>query len=470
MTVRRVRVSEWRQRYRQALLERTAEFDIDNGFIPDVLINPTSFVLDNQNETINYLYSLVTLNDSVALDIADVEQFVSVNDVFINEGSRSTVDLTVIRFTVPLTDLTIPRGFPFIAYENGNSAIYFVSTREITLPVANAANYFNPNRGRYEINVPAISLGRGPDVQVGPGAINAFGRILSGFDEVINISPSTPSLTLDDVDSLIRKFRLSVIGQDRSTPNGVSKYIRNNFSNVSQTLSVYGKNNPRADTEPGAVDQYILGRLERTQTDFFTYTGESLISMKVQPLISVTSVSSGGTTYVEGEDYEVVFDESFNRGSVRASSGIRFTGRGTQPSVGSTLSVTYVYDDLTRIIQSDFENNPTLVYPGRDLLVKQSEEVPIVLNADLFIFGGFNFDFIRQSVENSLISFFTDLRLGEPVQISDIQQVVRGIAGVDNFIINRISRIEDSSGQSDIELNEFEYASLDAGNITLVQG
>lgn len=470
MTVRRVRASEWRQRYREALLQRTTNFDIDNGFIPDVIIDPTSVVLDNQNETINYLYSLITLDNGVNLDIEDVEQFVSVNDIFVNEGTRSTVELTLIRFTNPLTDLRIPRGFPFAAYNDGSSAIFYVSTREVTLPVANSSNYFNADRERYEIRVPAISLGRGPETQVGPGAINAFVRPLNGFDEVTNRTSSSPSVTEDNVESLIRRFRLSVIGQDRSTPFGVSKYIRNNFQNVTQTLSVYGENNPRADTEPGAVDQYIIGRIEQTATDFKTYTGESPIILDAQPVISVTEVRSGSTIYTEGVDYQVLFDETLNRGSIRAQTSIQFTGRGATPAINDIVSVSYVYDILVRNIQRGFENNKALVYPGRDLLVKQSDQVEIVLNADLFVFGGLTFSSVRNAVEVAIISFFDELGLGEPVELSDIQQVVRGVPGVDNFIINRISRIENASGQSDIELEFFEYARLSSGNLVLNQG
>jgi len=470
MTVRRVRVSEWRNRYRSALLQRTTDFDIDNGFIPDVLVDPTAAVLDNQNETINYLYSLVTLDTAINLDIEDVEQFVSVNDIFASEGTRSSVQLTLIRYTNPLNDLTIPRGFPFAALNSGSSAIFFVSTREVILPVANAANYFKSSRQRYEIQVPAISVSNGPQTQVGPNSITTFIRPLVGFDEVTNLTPSSPSVPVDDVGSLVRRFRLSVIGQDRSTPFGVSKYIRNNFQNVTQTLSVYGENNPRADTEPGAVDQYIIGRIEQTSTDFKVYLGESPIILNVQPVISVTEVRSGSTTYTEGVDYRVLFDETFNRGSIRAQTSIQFTGRGSTPSINDTVTISYVYDSLVRDIQRRFENDKVLVYPGRDLLVKQSDQVDIVLNADLFIFGGLSFNSVRNAVEVAIISFFDELGLGEPVELSDIQQVVRGVPGVDNFIINRISRIENASGQSDIALEFFEYARLSSGNLTLNQG
>lgn len=470
MTVRRVRSPEWRTRYREALLERTTEFDIDNGFIPDVIIDPTSVVLDNQNETINYLYSLITLDTGINLDIEDVEQFVSINDVFVNDGTRSTVELTLIRYTNPQSSLVIPRGFPFAALNSGSSSVFFVTTRQVTLPLATASNYFNARRERYEIRVPAISVSRGPETQVGPNSITTFLRPLNGFDEVTNQVASSPTVAADNVDSLIRRFRLSVIGQDRSTPFGVSKYIRNNFPSVSQTLSVYGENNPRADSEPGAVDQYIIGRIEQSATDFKTYTGESPLVLDVQPVISVTEVRSGSTIYTEGTDYQVIFDESFNKGSIRAATYIQFTGRGATPAINDTVTVSYVYDTLVRDIQRNFENNKALVYPGRDLLLKQSDQVEIVLNANLFVFGGLDFTSVRNAVEVAVINFFDNLGLGEPVELSDIQQVVRGVSGVDNFIINRISRIENASGQSDIELEFFEYARLSSSNLILNQG
>lgn len=470
MTVRRIRVSEWRNRYRSALLERTTDFDIDNGFIPDVIIDPTSAVLDNQNETINYLYSLMTLDQSVNLDLDDVEQFVSVNDIFANDGTRSTVELTFYRFSVPTQTLVIPRGTSVAALNAGSSSIFFVTTREVNLPISNSSNYFNSTRERYEIKVPAISIERGPETQVASNSINTIIRTLKGFDGVINFTPSSPTVGADTVDSLIERFKLSVIGQDRSTPNGVSKYIRNNFQTVSQTLSVYGKNNPRANTEPGAVDQYIIGRIEQSSTDFITYTGESPLVLAAQPVISVSEVRSGSVTYVEGVDYQVIFDESFNRGSIRAKTYIQFTGRGAEPAEGDIVSVSYIYDTLTRNIQRTFETDATLIYPGRDLLIKQSDQVEIVLVADLFVFGGFDFETIRNAVEVALIDFFDSFTLGDPVELSDVQQVVRGVPGVDNFIINRISRIENASGQSDITLEFFEYARLSSGNLTLNQG
>lgn len=470
MVVRRVRNSEWITRYRQALLERTTEFDIDNGFIPDIIINPTAEVLDNQNETINYLYALLTLDESVSLDIDDVAQFVSINDIIPSEGTRSTVELTLIRYTNPRNDLFIPRGHPFAALSNGSSSIYFVTTRDVTLPLANASNYFNSFRERYEIRVPAISVERGEETEVGPNTITSFVRPLSGFDEVTNATGSSPTVDADTVTSLIRRFRLSVIGQDRATPYGVSKYIRNNFPTVTQTLAVFGENNERADTEPGAHDQYIIGRIEQSQTDFFEYTGEVPLTMTVQPVISVSEVRSGSTIYSEGVDYQVLFDETFNRGSIRAQTAIQFTGRGASPAEGEIVTVSYIYDILVRDIQRAFENNPSLFYPGRDLLLKQSDEIDIVLSANLFISGGYDFNTVRDAVETVLINFFDSLTLGDPVELSDIQQVVRGIVGVDNFIINRLSRVGDASGQSDLQMEFFEYARLDPGNLILNQG
>lgn len=470
MVIRRVRLNEWRSLYRQAILERTRNWNIDNGAIPDLIITPTSSVLDNQNETINYLYDLITLDESANLDLDDVEQFVSVNDIFSNDGTRSTVNLTVIRFSPPTRDLTIPRGTPFAALNSGVSAVFFVSTREVTLPFETAENFFNADNNRYEINVPVISVDRGPDTQVGPNSITSFVRDLNGFDSVTNLQPSSATAGADTTSSLIRRYRLSVIGQDRSTPNGISKYIRNNFQNVTQTLSVFGQDNERAAAEPGAVDQYIIGKIEQRQQDIITYPGETAIVLSAQPVLSISSVRSDTNTYTEGVDYQIVSDQSLNKGSIRASTAIQFTGRGLSPGVGDTLFISYTYDTLVRNIQREFENNETLSYPGRDLLVKQSDEVSVVIISELFTLGGVSFDAVRVAVETALIDYFNGLGLGEPVEISDIQKVVRGVPGVDNFVPSRVSRETDASGLSDIELEFFEYARLSSSNLIIDQG
>jgi hypothetical protein len=324
------------------------------------------------------------------------------------------------------------------------------------------------------VRVRAISLTTGTNSAVGPNRITRPLRPLSGFQRVYNEEAATGARDIYTNTELAELYTLALSGRQLSTPNGAKFYAQSSFSSIDDINVVYGADSliQRASTEAGAVDVFVLGEVRTTGVDTLFYLGPSqLHPVSLAPLVEVSSVVlNPSTTLVEGVDYEVYRDSAGYGGSIRARDGIRFLSSSATLSgaaVGtSTVTITYVYNDLIRTLQTDDER-PEVHVLGSDKLYRQAVTVDTFLAARLVPVAGFDFTAVRNLVELQLENFFNELELGDDVEISDIQQRVRQLSGVDNFIVTRLSRDALVSGANDVIIAGNEKARLLTSNLTI---
>lgn len=474
MPIDRITAAQFESQLRTAITDRTNTHDTAYGPVKDIVIAAPAQVFESQNDRIRQVSLLLSLVNSDEFTDDDLDDFVFNEGLVRIEGSRATGVLVFSMATAPTIDAVVPRGFPVASQPDATSgsAITFVATEARTLPSATASSYFNLLTGRYELEVPVEALVEGSTGLIGAGRITRPLQPLGLFSAVTNTAATQGGRDRETNEELIERYLLAILGRELATSTGVERYARDNFPDVEDVLTVYGGNEllTRAAEEAGAVDAYIIGGAAAAQTDNLTFLGVGqLHALSIAPLVQVNTVTraSPAATYVEGTDYEVVFDDSGNEGSQRATDGIRFLVTSpTPPTPGQTITITYTYNNLIRSLQAGFELDDTFVH-GRDLLFKQAEQVDIILEASLRVTAGFNTSAVQTLVETAVLDFINALELGDDVELSDLQGVVRRITGVDNFIITRLVDDDTESGTVDLPIADYQYARLDALNLTI---
>ena len=451
--------------------------DLDTAFgpVPDACIQPQAQVLEAQNDRVRQLSLLLTLANAGAFDgfDSDLEGIVFNEGLTRILGAGSSTTVVFARASAPASDALVQRGFPIGSTEDASSGdtITFVTSEAKTLPAATASSYFNIQTQKYELSVPVVSIIQGSSTKVGPNKLTRPLRPLGAFDSVTNPEAATGGRDQETNAELIDRYLLSVIGRQLGTPSGIDRLARADYPTVSGLKSVYGSNAllVRAATDAGAVDTWIKGSAPVQTSENQTYLGVGqLLAVTTPPLVSIVSVQSGANTYIEDSDYEVVSDDSGIGRSTREAAGIRFlTGGPTAlPALGDVVTLTYTYDNLIRSLQSGFTTDDTLVL-GRDLLFRRGIEAPIVLTARLKVATGFNATTVQAAVVAAILAFVNALNLGDAVENSDIQGVVRAISGVDNFLIDRLTLSSVLVGTSDIPMPDNNYPTFASADLSV---
>lgn len=479
MPIEKITSAQFRQQIRTGITNRTATHDTAYGPIRDIVIDPVAAVLEQQNDRVRTVSLLVSLANSTSFSEDDLNNLVFNEGLTRVEGANATA--TVV-FSTPAIgptdpDRTIPRGFPIATPPDSatGESVTFVTTEELTLPTAQAASYknFEVDPPQYELEVPVVAVTAGTTGNVGATRISRPLRPLVGFDSASNPDAASGGRDRESNADLTRRYLLAILGRDVSTPTGIERYARDNFPSVEDILAVYG-NNPlltRSGATAGAVDAYTVGDELVTRTETLTFVGiNQLMSISYPPVRTIASVENLTTpaTYVEGTDYTVELDTSDLAGSTRASDGVRFIASG--PVAGDAIRIQYVSNNLIRRLQATFEQDDVAVF-GRDLLFKEGLRVDLILEANLRVGAGYSTTTVPVAVENAIIDYINALLLGEDVEQSDIQGIVRQISGVDNFVITRLVRNPAATGAADIVIADNEFARITAGPdlvITLV--
>jgi len=225
----------------------------------------------------------------------------------------------------------------------------------------------------------------------------------------------------------------------------------------------------RTDTTAGAVDAFTVGDelITRVETQSFLGINQTM-PVTYPPVRQIVTVENLTTpvVYTEEVDYEVVTDTSGVAGSTRAVEGVRFLPDDAvspvPPTVSDLIRITYTNNNLVRRMQATFEQEDVQVF-GRDLLFREGERVDLILEASLHVVTGFSTVTVPAAVEAALLDYINTLNLGDDIEESDLQLVVRTISGVDNFIITRLVRDPVTTGTADIAIEKNEYARITAG-------
>jgi hypothetical protein len=477
MPFQRITAQQFEAKLKAAIRKRDASADVTVGPIMDWAIRPQAAVLEGQQDEIRKLFNLLSMQNLNQLDPVDVDAFVSNERVFRSTGSAAFTTLTFARASKPASDLTVAANFP-VATENDAStgkSVTFLTQQTATMLAASADAYFNPDTGRYELNISAASLNSGPSTKVGRLRVNKPLRPLPGFDSVTNKAESTGGLAAESNTILGDRYLLRIAGTDLSTKAGQDRLVRQVFSNVESVLVINGNNAAllRADTDAGAIDIYILGSsiLDRTVTTAFPGKLNPII-LDRQPATEVISVTSG-ITYVQGIDYDFIQDSTTVARSVRGKDAIVFRADGSAPAFGDPITISYRYDNLIIALQSLF-GQPAYESQAADVLFKAATKIEVALSIQIKITGG-DPDVILQGARDALLGYFngTDsyrgLAQGASVERFDLDGILSRLGGIDNATYTLLARAG-GSGVNDLPMLPNEYARLSVANLNITLG
>lgn len=464
---------------RTALLGRTTKFDTAYGPVKDVVIQPLSSVLEDQNNNrLRPVSLLISLQNENEFSEDDLDGLVFNEDITRPEGSNASVILTFSRtraFTSGESGL-VPRGLPIgtDSDESTGQSVTFVTTETKDKASALAVLDTTTNRIVYQLRVPAICLITGAAGKVGPNRVNRPLRPMLGWESVTNEESAQEGRDRYSQSELIELYLLAVNSRQLSVPTGTEFYVRDNFPGVQDIHTVFGTDPllTRAATDAGAVDAFVIGDDLFSTTDQLPFLGiGQKIVLSTPPVVRVDTVKrvSDNHVYLEGTDYRVTLDTTGKSGSTRALDGIRFLSTvdpAFAPANGAVISISYAYNQLVRDLQAD-STDPEVRVLGRDLLFRLGTPVDIFLSAQLKALSGFVFSDIHDAVTNVILAFIGTLGLGDPVEAFDIENVVGGISGVDNFILTRLTRSSTAEEVADVLMNGNEKALLSTTNFLL---
>ena len=469
MPIPKITSEQFAEDIEAGILSRDATQDVRVGPVQDLVVRPQAQVFERQNDRIRKVSLLLTLAnaDEFAGEFAaDLDGIVFNEGLARIDGARAVTEVTFGRATAPSTDLPVQRGYPIVTIpdETSGATVTFVTTEDRQIPFATRQSFFNTSTRRYELTIPVTAITEGTIGRVGPNRIIRPLRPLAGFDSVTNVNAAVGGRGRETNRELIERYLIAIQGRELATSTGVEKYITDNFADVQDVSVVFG-GDPllvRSPDATGAVDAYFVGAQTQNTVQNLVFPGVGqLIELGSVPLSSVVSVVdlATATPYIEGTDFEVVRDVGGNRGSIRAVEGLVF-GAGTPPAAGTLLTINYTYNGLVGAVQTLLETTDTYVH-GRDLLIKAGIEVPITHIANVTVETGYSRTSIRSAVRNAVLDFINNqLFLGDDVEGSDIQGVVRQISGVDNYVITRLTRSTVASGVGDVAIARSEFSSL----------
>jgi hypothetical protein len=477
MAVVRITASQFATNLAQDINLRDSTEDTTLGPIVDIVIRPTSRVLEAQNERIRALFQLITLSNVQLLDPNDLAAYVFTEEVIPSQGTVAFTTLTFSRAAAPLTDLPIPANFPVATIVDPATGVQitFVTLSAATLVAANAPAYFNGLTQRYELNIVAASITTGQSTQVGPNSITVPLRPLVGFDSVTNNAQTTGGLPAETNQQVADRYSLRTKGTEIGTPQGLSRYIFQTFGNVQDLFVVYG-NNPfltRASTDAGAVDIWIQGSSPVTATMTVAFPGRLvLIPFANQPGISVQSVISGAT-FTPNVDYVYVADTGIYSGSTRGQDGIMFTATGVAPALGASVTINYTFDNLIAALQAFF-NGVEYYETGSNRLFRRGLQLQIAIQGTLTVNAG-NPTIVQAQVIQTLLNYIngsltqSPLGLGQIVEEFQLDLQLGLVPGVGNFTFQLLAPVG-HIGVADIPVQPNQYAVLSPANLAVALG
>jgi hypothetical protein len=173
MAISKISANEFATRISESVNNRDSSIDTSIGPIRDVFIDPFSDVLENQNDRILYLNSLLSLRNASSLVPDDIDDVVSNENLVRWQGSRSIVTLTFSRTSDFTSDYIVPVNFPVstITDPSTGNIVSFKTVETKTMTSATMSRYYNPDTKQYELNVLAASIPTGITTQIGANTI-----------------------------------------------------------------------------------------------------------------------------------------------------------------------------------------------------------------------------------------------------------------------------------------------------------
>jgi len=478
MAVTRILASTWENQIAQSIGSRDIQVDTTVGPVRDVISYPVSIVCDRLNASIVQLSDIQSLTNVQQFTNADIDAIAYNSQIIRGPGAFATTTVSLLSTSPPTQDVTIPINFPFSTNPDSatGAVVFFASTQQVTYTASTANNYYDATTRMYKLDVPVQAVASGSPGNVGPNRIVQAQRSIGGFQRLTNFSGASGGLaqeTNQQVADTLLIFNLGI--NDISTPYGIGLETTRQFTQITDYYVAYGSDPllTRASSDAGATDLYFIGAAAVPITNSFTYTGQPLVMLS-QPVISVSTVTSGPITFVQGIDYNFVPDTGPYGGSVNGQDEVQFLPTSLiLPPIGATIQVTYNYNSLVATVQNFFDT-PNFLVIGRSLLFKQGLQVLTSCAGTLTVLPNFDYSIVSSNTFTAIYNYINSLGLGQPLEefdlISYISSQVGSAGGIDNFVLTVLNYRGQSGVLSSVTATGAQYLRINNSDILITSG
>lgn len=468
MSVQQVSSATFLAQLRAAMLSRSRRYDVGSGAISH-LLSAVATTLETQNEEFRRVAELLSLNNQGSFTSSDLNDLVANEGIIRPDGFYASTILSFRRFrpfSISESGI-IPLNYPVGTLTDASTGALLTFVTTEAKDKTDAVAQFINGRQAYVVKVPARCTTLGASGVVAEGRITRRLRSLPEYDEVTNEAASQGGLDAYTDTELIALFLLAVKSRQLGVATGSEFQTLIDFDEVSDAKESFGASVTRGSDDAGAVDAFFVGEDEQAATEQFTFRGfNQLHQLSSVPVMSVSSVTTGANTLVEGTDYEIVFDESSVSGSIRAREGIKFLPEAaTFPAIGDTVTVTYTFNQLVTTLQEERTKRAKNVR-GQDLLYRAGKKQSLQLEANVTVFEDFSSSAVIAAVKAAIVAYGQTLKLGSNVEMQDIRVAAGAVSGLDNFVITRAS-ITDEENTDDIFIDDNAYVVIEEENIVL---
>ena len=361
--------------------------------------------------------------------------------------------------TAPSSDQTISTTTVSAA-----TGISFSSSDTVVLPSDGVADYYDPALSAYAVPAAVTCTTTGTGGRVAAESLTIASGLPSGFSVTNKYAIETGN-DLETDSELVDRIQTAIRGISRQTADGIKTVITSKLDvrevKIADAQSAYQlRNNGRG----GVVDIYIADVLPVQVTQ--TMTASGTVIFENQPVMDISSVVSGSTTYVKGTDYTLVADTNvLTKDSVRSTDYIHWLT--TKPTADYTVA--YIYNEMLTSVQDLVTSDtyrPLMGDVKTAILTRQGTRVDIEIGFNVTTYAKYSRSTVLTSATLAVQKYVAGLGFGDSLAQSDIIAVIEAVSGV-NYVTTTPLAFNIVGGDIEDPITVGTYEYLRASSITL---
>lgn len=457
--------------YLRDLIEKIDNsLDTAVGPVRDAFVNPSATVDADIDSELDRVRQIINIDN---YNLMTESEFRGVLGNYLVEPLEGGKARGVVYFQTPVlnADVTIPRGFPVTTPSSTGYRIIFYTTEVKTMLSSVAANYLNSANGLYEIEVSVEAVVPREIGSIPARTITEMMRTLAGISRIENREVLTPGRNTETRAESITRLKQFVQSSGSYALREGIKFMALGYSS---DVAVVGDGDDGFDKENGRVDVIIVGENLSTVNEYFRVgyayledpsSGVVWIfeNQPVTELLEVLVDSVDRTSW-----FSIQKDIGPYSNSMRGKDALYISNPSLlDPYLGKSVEVKVRFNNFVGTVQGVFDDPDNRVF-GRDVVVREAEEVDVVVGVILTYVVGYDQSIVKATVKSSIIEFVNNLGISEGLEMSDVIFEIKSVPGVDNLVFTDFRRSLDPVGTvTDIVADLNEYFRTDAGLVSV---
>lgn len=173
-------------------------------------------------------------------------------------------------------------------------------------------------------------------------------------------------------------------------------------------------------------------------------SGSTVTLLGQSPVMVMPEILTiGEKVFKKGVDFELIEYQDEYTGSAKGRFGLEWTGT-NMPDAKSEMSITYTYNRIPVVLDALLDDKRQIT---TDPLVRMATPVYLKVNLIVMFTAGYDSGQVKTDINSALAGWMAKLPFGTWLQMADIEQVVHGVAGVDNV---RVANKTDTKYQGSV--------------------